>query len=395
MQTVSVLGATGSIGCNTLDVIMRHPDDYRVFAITGNAQVELLMRQAQKCAPRYVVVAEEQYYSQACLLAAEYKVTAEILCGAKALDEVASAPEVDTVMAAIVGAAGLLPTLSAVKAGKKVLLANKEALVMSGALFIQAANQSGAAILPIDSEHNAIFQCLPENYQYGKMVDSGISKILLTGSGGPFRERDLSTFNTITIDEASSHPNWSMGRKITIDSATMMNKGLEFIEACWLFGATADDIDVVIHPQSYIHSMVQYVDGSVIAQLGNPDMRTPIAYGLAYPSRIDAGVEPLNFANVTDFSFTSPCYTRYPNLKLAIDACCEGQAATTRLNAANEVAVAAFLDGKIEFNAIAQVNEETLNKMEPVAVSTIQQILEQDNAARQVASKVIRGKLTC
>ncbi|MEC9429716.1 MAG: 1-deoxy-D-xylulose-5-phosphate reductoisomerase, partial [Pseudomonadota bacterium] len=268
MQTVTVLGATGSIGCNTLDVINRHPDKYRVFAITGNSQLELLMEQAQKCAPRYVVIADDAHYKLACELASQYGVDAEVLAGAKALEEVSSAPEVDAVMAAIVGAAGLLPTLAAVKAGKRVLLANKEALVMSGALFIEAANQSGAEILPIDSEHNAIFQCLPHDYEYGNFAASGIRKILLTGSGGPFRERPLDSFSSITIDEASTHPNWSMGRKITIDSATMMNKGLEFIEACWLFGAGADDIDVVIHPQSIIHSMVQYVDGSVIAQMG-------------------------------------------------------------------------------------------------------------------------------
>lgn len=339
MQTVTVLGATGSIGCNTLDVINRHPDKYRVFAITGNSQLELLMEQAQKCAPRYVVIADDANYKLACELASQYGVDAEILAGAKALEEVSSAPEVDAVMAAIVGAAGLLPTLAAVKAGKRVLLANKEALVMSGALFIEAANQSGAEILPIDSEHNAIFQCLPHDYEYGNFAASGIRKILLTGSGGPFRERPLDSFSSITIDEASTHPNWSMGRKITIDSATMMNKGLEFIEACWLFGAGADDIDVVIHPQSIIHSMVQYVDGSVIAQMGNPDMRTPIAYGLAHPERIEAGVTPLDFSDIANFSFQTPCFERYPNLKLAIDACKEGQCATTRVNASDRKSV--------------------------------------------------------
>jgi 1-deoxy-D-xylulose-5-phosphate reductoisomerase len=395
MQTITVLGATGSIGCSTLDVVQRHPERFRVFAITGNAQVDLLMRQACQCAPRYVVVADEKYYAKAIELAAKYQVTAEILCGAKALEDVACAGEVDAVMAAIVGAAGLLPTLSAVKAGKKVLLANKEALVMSGALFIEAANQSGADILPIDSEHNAIFQCLPDNFQYGNLSESGISHILLTGSGGPFRERPLDSFSSITVDEASTHPNWSMGRKITIDSATMMNKGLEFIEACWLFGANAKDIEVVIHPQSIIHSMVQYVDGSVIAQMGNPDMRTPIAYGLAHPARIEAGVAPLDFADMKNFSFQPPCYERYPNLKLAIQACEEGQAATTRLNAANEVAVAHFLEGQISFCDIAKVNEETLNKMEQVSVSSLQQIVEQDAIAREVAAAIIKGKFAC
>ena len=395
MQTVTVLGATGSIGCNTLDVINRHPDKYRVFAITGNSQLELLMEQAQKCAPRYVVIADDANYKVACELASQYGVDAEILSGAKALEEVSSAPEVDAVMAAIVGAAGLLPTLAAVKAGKRVLLANKEALVMSGALFIEAANQSGAEILPIDSEHNAIFQCLPHDYEYGNLAASGIRKILLTGSGGPFRERPLDSFSSITIDEASTHPNWSMGRKITIDSATMMNKGLEFIEACWLFGAGVDDIDVVVHPQSIIHSMVQYVDGSVIAQMGNPDMRTPIAYGLAHPERIEAGVTPLDFSDISNFSFQTPCFERYPNLKLAIDACKEGQCATTRVNASNEVAVEAFLEGKIQFCDIAKVNDATLNAMPNVSVNSIQQILEQDSFARAKANEIIRGKFQC
>ena len=388
MQTVTVLGATGSIGCNTLDVINRHPEKYRVFAISGHSQLELLMELAQKCAPRYVVIADDANYKLACELASQYGVDAEILAGAKALEEVSSAPEVDAVMAAIVGAAGLLPTLAAVKAGKRVLLANKEALVMSGALFIEAANHSGAQILPIDSEHNAIFQCLPHDYEYGNFTASGIRKILLTGSGGPFRERPLDSFSSIVIDEACTHPNWSMGRKITIDSATMMNKGLEFIEACWLFGASASDIEVVIHPQSIIHSMVQYIDGSVIAQMGNPDMRTPIAYGLAHPERIEAGVTPLDFSDISNFSFQTPCFERYPNLKLAIDACNEGQCATTRVNASNEVAVEAFLAGKIQFCDIAKVNEATLNAMPYVSVNSIAQILEQDSLARAKANEV-------
>lgn len=391
MQTVTILGATGSIGCSTLDVINRHPDKYRVFAITGNQQLEKLLLQAKACAARYVVVADDNLYDRAREMAVAMQVESEILCGHKALEEVASAPEVTSVMAAIVGAAGLLPTLAAVKAGKRVLLANKEALVMSGALFIDAARQSGAEILPIDSEHNAIFQCLPDNFEYGELAASGIKQILLTGSGGPFRERDLATFSDITVEQACHHPNWSMGRKITVDSATMMNKGLEFIEACWLFGATSEDITVVLHPQSVIHSMVQYIDGSVIAQLGNPDMRTPIAYGLGWPERIDAGVEPLDFAKMADLSFASPCYDRYPNLKLAIDACNAGQAATTRLNAANEIAVAAFLAGEVGFTDIARINEETLNKMEPLSVSSLQQILEEDRKARDIARELVRG----
>ena len=389
MQTVTILGATGSIGVSTLDVIAQHPDLYRVFAITGHRQVEKLVAQAVSCNARYLVLSDESCLEQATALAAELGLKADILCGAKALEDVASAPEVDTVMAAIVGAAGLLPTMAAVKAGKRVLLANKESLVMSGQLFIETATQSGAQILPIDSEHNAIFQCLPADFEYGNLEKSGISQILLTGSGGPFRSRSLSTFSDITIEEACSHPNWSMGRKITVDSATMMNKGLEFIEACWLFGLSADDVTVVLHPQSMIHSMVQYVDGSVIAQLGQPDMRTPIAYGLAFPQRISSGVKALNFGDMMDFSFTTPCYQRYPNLKLAIDACRAGQSATTSLNAANEVAVAAFLDGQISFVQIAQVNEETLNRMEHSSISSLQQILEQDNKARAVADSII------
>lgn len=391
MQTVTVLGATGSIGCNTLDVIARHPDRYRVFAISGNTRIEELMRQARACTPRYVVIADESRFTEAKHLAQSMGITADILCGTSALDDVASAGEVDIVMAAIVGAAGLLPTLAAVRAGKRVLLANKEALVMSGALLVDAANQSGATILPIDSEHNAIFQCLPENFEYGKLSESGISSILLTGSGGPFRTRDLDTFDSITVEEACHHPNWSMGRKITVDSATMMNKGLEFIEACWLFGAVPDDITVVLHPQSTVHSMVQYIDGSVLAQLGAPDMRTPIAHGLSYPDRIDAGVATLDFSAMHALEFSTPCNARYPNLQLAIDACREGQAATTRLNAANEVAVAAFLDKRIRFTDIARINEETLSQLEPMAVSSLQQILEQDSSARGVANRIIRG----
>lgn len=389
MQTVTILGATGSIGHSTLDVISRHPDKFRVFAITGHRQIETLIQQAKACHARYLVVASDADYEAAQALARQYELSSEVLCGKRALEEVAAAPEVDSVMAAIVGAAGLEPTLAAVKAGKRVLLANKESLVMSGALFIDAARQSNAEILPIDSEHNAIFQCLPDDFEYGNLAASGISKILLTGSGGPFRERDVDTFKNITPDQACAHPNWDMGRKISVDSATMMNKGLEFIEACWLFGLTPDDIEVVLHPQSTIHSMVQYVDGSVIAQLGNPDMRTPIAYGLSYPQRVSAGVAPLDFALLRDLSFATPDPSRFPNLYLAIEACKSGQAATTRLNAANEIAVEAFLDNRINFNQIAQINEEILNRFEPTRVSSIQQVLELDKQARLAALAMV------
>jgi len=391
MQTVTVLGATGSIGCNTLDVINRRPDKYRVFAITGNSQLELLMEQAQKCAPRYVVIADDANYKVACELASQYGVDAEILSGAKALEEVSSAPEVDAVMAAIVGAAGLLPTLAAVKAGKRVLLANKEALVMSGALFIEAANQSGAEILPIDSEHNAIFQCLPHDYEYGNLAASGIRKILLTGSGGPFRERPLDSFSSITIDEASTHPNWSMGRKITIDSATMMNKGLEFIEAFWLFGAGVDDIDVVIHPQSIIHSMVQYIDGSVLAQLGNPDMRTPIAHAMAWPERIESGVARLNFIELTSFNFFAPDYNRFPCLQLAEDAINRGGTATISLNAANEIAVASFLDHQIKFTDISVVISKVQTMADWGEADSLDLILHADAQAREIANSCIQN----
>ena len=391
VQTISILGSTGSIGCNTLDVIARHPERFRVFAITGNRQIKRLMQQAKIVAPRYVVVADESAYEEAKTLASEFGVDAEILMGSEALSFVASDSAVDVVMAAIVGAVGLLPTLAAVKTGKKVLLANKESLVMSGELFIQAANQYGAEILPIDSEHNAIFQALPRDFKYGDLSASGVAKILLTGSGGPFLNSDLEQLSSVTPEQACAHPNWDMGRKISVDSATMMNKGLEFIEAHWLFGVEPADIDVILHPQSTIHSMVQYIDGSVIAQLGNPDMRTPIAHALAYPDRITSGVENLDFAALSDFSFTKPCMQRYPNLALAINACNAGQSATTQLNAANEVAVEAFLNKQIRFTDIANVNDEALNQLEPMPVSSIQQILEIDRAARRLAEQIIKG----
>ena len=393
MQTVSILGSTGSIGCSTLDVIARHSGRFRVFALTAHSNAEKLIEQAKMFAPRYAVLTNETAFEKACALAESARLDTEILFGEQALEFIASDQAVDSVMAAIVGAAGLLPTLAAVKSGKRVLLANKEALVMSGELFIQAANDCGAEIIPIDSEHNAIFQSLPETFEYGQLEKHGIAKILLTGSGGPFLTTPLDEFKTITPAQACAHPNWDMGQKISVDSATMMNKGLEFIEAHWLFGVAADDIQVVLHPQSTIHSMVQYVDGSVLAQMGQPDMRTPIAYGLAYPERISAGVAPLDFAALRDFSFTTPCFTRYPNLALAIAACKQGQYATTQLNAANEVAVDAFLKGSIRFTDIALVNQRTLNQLEPKSVSSIQQILELDQAARTMAKTIIQGLL--
>jgi 1-deoxy-D-xylulose-5-phosphate reductoisomerase len=306
MRTITVLGATGSIGQNTIDVITRHPDKFRVFAITGHANLKALVQLAMQCSPRYIVLSDPTTYTTFISLLKAENCHSEVLVGAKALEDVCSAPEVDTVMSAIVGAAGLLPTLAAVRAGKRVLLANKESLVMSGELFMNAVREYKAELLPIDSEHNAIFQCLPHDFEYGNLDKSGIAKILLTGSGGPFRTLPKESFDSITPDQACAHPTWTMGRKISVDSASMMNKGLEFIEAKWLFGLHENDIEVVLHPQSTIHSMVQYTDGSVIAQLGNPDMRTPIAYGLSFPERIHSGVDAVDFSSLCDFSFSKP-----------------------------------------------------------------------------------------
>jgi 1-deoxy-D-xylulose-5-phosphate reductoisomerase len=390
VRTITVLGATGSIGQNTLDVIARHPDKYRVFAITGHANLEELARLAVQCSPRYIVLSDPQAYSAFSALLSKTNCHSEVLVGAQALDDVCSAPEVDTVMSAIVGAAGLLPTLAAVRAGKRVLLANKESLVMSGELFMNAVIEHKAELLPIDSEHNAIFQCLPHDFQYGNLAHSGIAKILLTGSGGPFRTLPNESFDAITPDQACAHPNWTMGRKISVDSASMMNKGLEFIEAKWLFGLHENDIEVVLHPQSTIHSMVQYVDGSVIAQMGNPDMRTPIAYGLSFPERITSGVDSLDFSSLADFSFSKPERSRYPNLYLAMQACEEGQAATTAINAANEVAVDAFLQGQIKFTDIAKVNEQVLQQSDLIELTSIVQVLEHDAEARSLAQQLVR-----
>ncbi len=389
MQQVSILGATGSIGKSTIDVLARHPESFAVYALTANQNIELLLAQAKLCKPKFVVLADPALFTQAKQRFADAKLNCTLLSGQEGLAQVASADEVDVVMAAIVGAAGLLPTLAAVKAGKKVLLANKEALVMSGDLFIQAANQSRAQLLPIDSEHNAIFQCLPADFQYGDLAQSGISKILLTGSGGPFLTKPLADLSQVTPAQACAHPNWDMGRKISVDSATMMNKGLEFIEAKWLFGLQSQDIQVVLHPQSMIHSMVQYVDGSVLAQMGNPDMRTPIAHALAYPKRIDSGVAALDFAALADFSFTEPEAARYPNLQLAKQASDAGQYATTTLNASNEMAVEAFLQGQIGFMQIAEVNQECMQQTQAHSLTTIDCIINSDQLARARSQAII------
>ncbi|WP_010178558.1 1-deoxy-D-xylulose-5-phosphate reductoisomerase [Glaciecola sp. HTCC2999] len=389
MQTLTILGATGSIGKNTLDVVKRHNDKYRVYALTANSDYETLLLQARDVNAQHVVLADVSVQNEALALAASMELDVQCHFGVDALVKVSNDNKVDTVMAAIVGAAGLIPTFAAVAAGKRVLLANKEALVMSGELFIAKANECGATILPIDSEHNAIFQCLPHSFKYGDLAASGISKVLLTGSGGPFLETDLALFDAITPAQACAHPNWDMGQKISIDSATMMNKGLEFIEARWLFGLDNDDIDIVLHPQSTIHSMVQYVDGSVIAQMGAPDMRTPIAHALAYPVRIKSGVNPLDFNQLRDFTFSTPCPERYPNLYLALRAARMGQSACTTLNAANEINVAAFLAGHISFTDIARCNAQVLDAHEISSLTTIEQVIQCDQNAREVAQSAI------
>jgi 1-deoxy-D-xylulose-5-phosphate reductoisomerase len=389
MQRVCILGATGSIGLSTLNIVEQHPDKYSIVVLTAHKRIDELIALAVIHQPQYIVIADQQDYQEAKRKVNEAQLTVELLAGPQALCDVAAYEQVDTVMASIVGAAGLEPTLAAVKAGKRVLLANKESLVMSGQLFMQAVEQSGATLLPVDSEHNAIFQSLPRDFQYGNLAASGISKILLTGSGGPFLKLPMSEFESVTPEQACAHPNWDMGRKISVDSATMMNKGLEFIEACWLFGIGSKDIQVVLHPQSIIHSMVQYIDGSVIAQMGNPDMRTPIAHCLSFPERIESSVAPLDFSKLANFTFQQVDFERYPNLQLAMQACEAGQYATTSLNAANEVAVEAFLNNRISFTDIYSVNAQTLEKIQSRSLESIQQVLSLDSYARDVANKVM------
>ncbi|MBV65580.1 MAG: 1-deoxy-D-xylulose-5-phosphate reductoisomerase [Halomonas sp.] len=389
VQSVTVLGATGSIGKSTLDVIARHPERYRVYALTAHTSKEALLDQCKAHSPRFAVlddVADAQWLQQALRQAGSNTVA---LAGEDALCEVAQAPEVDTVMAAIVGAAGLLPSLAAAEAGKRVLLANKEALVMSGALFMDAVARSGATLLPIDSEHNAIYQCLPSEHR-GGLAKHGVRQLLLTASGGPFRGWSAADIANVTPEQACAHPNWSMGRKISVDSATLMNKGLELIEACWLFDATPEQIQVVVHPQSVIHSMAAYNDGSVIAQLGNPDMRTPIAYGLAWPERIDAGVETLDLFQVARLDFEAPDETRFPCLRLAREAMQAGGAAPAVLNAANEVAVEAFLAGNIAFGAIPDVVAKVMALPYSGQADSLERVLAADRWAREQAAHTIR-----
>jgi len=388
MQNLTILGSTGSIGTSTLDVVARHPDKYRIFALTAFRQVDLLFRQCLQFKPDFAVLLDEAAGAQLRALLREAGSTTEVLSGVDALAQVCVASEVDAVMAAIVGAAGMRPTLAAAQAGKKILLANKETLVMAGNVFMDAVRVSGSTLLPIDSEHNAIFQGLPRGYD-GDMAGSGVRRILLTASGGPFRNTPLSELQNVTPDQACAHPNWVMGRKISVDSASMMNKGLEVIEAHWLFNASAEDIQVVIHPQSVIHSLVEYVDGSVMAQLGNPDMRTPIAYGLAYPERIASGVAPLDLFKVARLDFVEPDFERFRCLALAYQALRVAGTAPAMLNAANEVAVAAFLDNRIAFLSIPYVIEAVLNTLPVEVVGSLDDVLLADARARNIAQQYV------
>ena len=390
MKGLCILGATGSIGVSTLDVVARHPDKYKVIALTANSNIGVLLEQCKQFLPEVVVIVDALKSAEfQPLLQAAGLESIKVLSGAEALQQVATLPNVDSVMAAIVGAAGLLPTLAAAKAGKTILLANKEALVMSGALFMQAVAESGAHLLPIDSEHNAIFQCMPSGYTAGHRAKQA-RRILLTASGGPFRCMPLEQLPDVTPAQAVAHPNWDMGRKISVDSATMMNKGLELIEACWLFDVPADVIEVVIHPQSVIHSMVDYVDGSVLAQMGNPDMRTPIAHALAWPERFDSGVPPLNIFDVGRMDFERPDLERFPCLRLAYEAITAGGIMPTVLNAANEIAVDAFLNEQIRFTDIPVVIERCLQKFVVEEASSLDVVLATDLQAREISHEIIK-----
>ncbi len=402
MINIAILGATGSIGTSTLDVISRQSDRFRAWALTANNNVERLYQQCLDFVPAYAVMVDENSAEQLAQKLKNHPETQEIrvLSGAAALDKIASDPDVDYVMAAIVGAAGLSSSMAAAHAGKRILLANKESLVMSGALFMQAVKDNNAVLLPIDSEHNAIFQSMPgqlmtansaSSRQMGSLHDFGVEKILLTASGGPFLNKSLSELSNVTPDQACAHPNWEMGRKISVDSATMMNKGLEVIEASWLFNATADDIQVVIHPQSVIHSMVSYNDGSVLAQLGNPDMRTPIAHAMAWPERMASGVEQLDIFQVAQLNFQAPDFERFVCLRLAYDALRLGGTAPAILNAANEVAVDAFLNEKIAFTQIARVVEQTMERLTVHNVNSMDVVLSADQQARNTANELLQN----
>ncbi len=385
---VTILGSTGSIGVSTLDVLTRHADDYRVVALTANTGVDRLFEQCLTHVPEYAALADEDSAEQLSQKLKQAGCATQVLQGVEGLQKLASLDQTDYVMAAIVGAAGLLPTLAAARAGKRILLANKEALVMSGAIFMDEVRRHGAELLPIDSEHNAIFQCMPADIGTG-LEQAGVNRILLTASGGPFRSTPLDELAGVTPAQAVAHPNWVMGRKISVDSATMMNKGLEVIEACWLFGTDHEKVQVVIHPQSVIHSMVGYNDGSVLAQLGNPDMRTPIAHALGWPRRIESGVEPLDIFDVAKLEFEKPDFKRFPCLKMAYESLKIGGTATTILNAANEIAVDAFLNEKLGFCNIARLIEKTLENVSVTDANNLDAILRADAEARQAARQQV------
>ena len=389
MKYLTVLGSTGSIGCSTLDVVRHNRDAFTVVALAAGKNVERMVEQCLEFSPRFAVMDDAQSARSLSEFLRLHGCQTTVLSGQQAACDAAALDDVDMVMAAIVGAAGLQPTLAAIRAGKTILLANKESLVTCGRLFMEAGRESGARLLPVDSEHNAIFQSLPEPIQqqlgYASLEQHGVSSILLTGSGGPFREAPLASLRDMTPDQACRHPNWSMGRKISVDSATMMNKGLEYIEARWLFTAAAAQMEVIIHPQSVIHSMVRYRDGSVLAQLGEPDMRTPIAHTMGWPNRLESGVKPLDFFALGELSFTAPDYQRYPCLKLAMEAFDSGQAATTTLNAANEVSVAAFLASRIRFTDIAAVNLAVLESLRVREPESVDDVMAVDAEARMQA----------
>ena len=388
-KRLTLLGSTGSIGESTLDVVARHPDRFSVYALTAHRNGDKLVAQCLRFQPEVAVVGDAETAARVAAQLRDAGCKTEVAYGPQALVDASKSAQCDTVVAAIVGAAGLAPTLAAARAGKRILLANKEALVMSGAIFMDAVRDHHATLLPVDSEHNAIFQCLPSEAS----AHGGVSKIILTASGGPFRTREPSTLVDVTPDEACKHPNWVMGRKISVDSATMMNKGLEVIEAHWLFNLPGERIEVLIHPQSVIHSLVSYVDGSVLAQLGNPDMRTPIAHALAFPERVDSGVAQLDLVQVASLSFDKPDYARFPCLALAMKALAEGGVASAALNAANEVAVDAFLSRKIGFMAIAQIVDAVLNALPNRTPSGLDDVLEADAAARRAATAFIESHL--
>jgi len=389
IKHIAILGSTGSIGVNTLDVIRAHPNRFKVAALTAGKQIDRLAQQCAEFKPAIAVVSDADGAARLEKLLHAQTINTQVLYGPQALVSAVTESGCDTVMAAIVGAAGLVPTLAAAKAGKRVLLANKEALVMSGNLFMQAMKQGGGELLPIDSEHNAIFQCLPAQFSKMPNPSLGVEELWLTASGGPFRSTPLEQLEAITPEQACAHPNWVMGRKISVDSATMMNKGLEVIEAFWLFGLPLEKIKVLIHPQSVVHSMVRYRDGSVIAQLGQPDMRTPIAYGLAWPERIEAGVAPLSLTQLAALSFNEPDLVRFPCLSLAFAAAKVGGTAPTVLNAANEIAVAAFLDEGMPYLRIPLIVEKVLNLMPVVNADSIECILDIDAQARKAARDFI------